>query len=109
MESGMMITRSRCDIKKYRKSKEEADLVKQAILIRNKMKKAWEQSKWHPVGITTQPDFFYEEPAPETPRWTARGHSTINDQQVEPQVPPQTEQNYPTPLETPKSPPAPHP
>ena len=61
MATGMMITRSRCDIRKYRKIKEEYELIKQAIIIGNKMKKAWERSEWHPVGFREQPDFFYEE------------------------------------------------
>ena len=44
MESGM-ISRSRCGIRKFRKTKEESSLFKQAIIIGNKMKKAWEKSE----------------------------------------------------------------
>ena len=40
MESGMMVSRSRWDIRKFRKTKEETDLVREAIKIGNQMKKS---------------------------------------------------------------------
>ena len=62
MESGMMVSQSRCDMRKFRKTKEEKDLVREAIRIGNLMKKAWEKSAWHPEGMRKQPDFYYHEP-----------------------------------------------
>ena len=57
----MMISRSRCDIRKCKKTKEESNRIKQAIVIGNEIKKAWDQIEWHPAGIRTQQDFYYQE------------------------------------------------